>query len=354
MKIRILLCLLALSLLLSGCMPSFLEQPEEPTPAPIVNPEPEAESQEPEDLPLPAEPQPPEEPEQAEYRDAWTPILYDRKMTARYWFIYDVQGQVFLATSGDPEAAVFPASVTKLFSAYVALQYLSPDEILTAGEELELVPDDASVAGLKIGDSLRVDQLIDGMMLPSGNDATFVIAANIGRRLSADPELDPQTAIDRFVEQMNHHAAMVGLTDTHFVSSDGWHNDDHYTSMEDLVKIGMLAWTEPVIAQSAATTSREIPMDEERTLSWNNSNILLNPNWDLYCPYAVGLKTGFTTPAGNCLLSAFQVGDRKILIGVFGCPVSYDRYAESLLLFTQAFDMIIPEPVPEEPTEPVE
>ena len=340
-------------------MPSFLERPENTRPVQIVDPEPEdnsgsPESQEPEDLPPVAEPHPPEEPVKAEYRDVWTPILSGRTMTASHWFIYDVQGQVFLATSGDPEAAVFPASVTKLFSAYVALQYLYPDEILTAGEELELVPEDASIAGIQIGDSLRVDQLIDGMMLPSGNDATFVIATNIGRRLSGDPEMEAEAAIARFVEQMNHHAAMVGLTDTHFVSSDGWHNDDHYTSMEDLVKIGMLAWTEPVIAQSAATASREIPMDEERTLSWNNSNILLNPNWDLYCPYAVGLKTGFTTPAGNCLLSAFQVGDRKILIGVFGCPNSYDRYAESLLLFTQAFDLVIPELPPEEPTEPTE
>ena len=364
MKFCIFPLLMILCLLLSGCVPSLQEAPEQSLSGQVIAPE---DNSLPPEEPLTQEEDPetgsseeadpettetPEEPITVEYRDAWTEILYGRVLTARNWFVYDVQAQEFLTISGDPEAPVFPASVTKLFSAYVALQYLSPDQVITAGEELDLVPDDASVAGLQIGDKLRVDQLIDGMMLPSGNDATFVLATHIGRLLTGDPELSPEDAIARFVEQMNYHAAMVGLTDTRFVSSDGWHNDDHYTSMEDLVKIGMLAWTEPVIAQSASTVSNRIPMDEERTLSWDNSNILLNPNWDVYCPYAVGLKTGFTTPAGNCLLSAFQVGQRKLLIGVFGCPGSYDRYAESLLLFTQAFDLTIPEPVPEETTEP--
>ena len=359
MKFRIFSLLLALLLALSGCAPSFAPPAEDtgaalaPPPAqapaePEATPEPESEPE-----PLP-EPEPEPEPVQPEYRDSWTAVLTGRTITARNWFVYDVQAQEFLSISGDKEASVFPASVTKLFSAYVALQYLHPEQVLTAGEELNLVPVDASVAELKIGDSLRVDQLIDGMMLPSGNDATFVIATAVGRLLTGDPDLTPQAAIDRFVEQMNYHAAMVGLTDTHFVSSDGWHNDGHYTSMDDLVKIGMLAWSDPVISKSATVVHSEIPMDEERALSWTNSNILLNPNWDVYCPYAVGLKTGFTTPAGNCLLSAFQVGDRKILIGVFGCPVSYDRYAETLLLFTQTFGLTVPEPIPEESTEPTE
>jgi len=246
---------------------------------------------------------------------------------------------------------VFPASVTKLFAAYVALQYLHPEDILTAGSELELIPEDASVAGLQEGDQLRVRQLIDAMMLPSGNDATFVVATAIGRILAEDPDLEPEAAISRFVEQMNMHAALVGMTDTRFVTPDGWHDEAHFTSMEDLVKIGMLAWMHPVISQSAATTvSESLSMDEERTLQWYNTNLLLHPSQDLYCPYAVGLKTGFTTPAGQCLLSAFEAEGRKILIGVFGCPDSFDRYAETLLLFTQAFDMQIPA-LPAEPTE---
>lgn len=307
----------------------------------------------PEDFPeytLPA-PEATQPPEQAEYEYRWTPILAGRKMTAGSWFIYDCQAKAFLTTSGDPEAPVFPASVTKLFAAYVALQYLRPEDTLTAGSELELIPDDASVAGLKEGDRLHVGQLIDAMMLPSGNDATFVIATNLGRLLAKDPDLEPEAAIARFVEQMNYHAALVGMTDTRFVTPDGWHDEAHYTSMEDLVKIGMLAWLHPVISQSAATAASEpLSMDEERTLQWYNSNLLLHESQDLYCPYAVGLKTGFTTPAGHCLLSAFEAEGRQILIGVFGCPNSFDRYAETLLLFTQAFDMQIPE-LPAEPTE---
>lgn len=369
MKKRLLLLILALLLLLSGCGPGSLDAPEstgpvlvpdvpvQPDPQPeAADPEPPEEPQEP-DVPEPSEaPEPPAEPVKAEYRDSWTPILSGRKLTARHWFIYDCAGKTFLSTSGDPEAAVFPASVTKLFAAYVALHYISPQTVLTAGSELALIPEDASIAGLKEGDSLSVEQLIGGMMLPSGNDATFVLATAVGRILAENPDLAPEDAIDRFVEQMNAHAAIVGLTDTHFVTPDGWHDDSHYTSMDDLVKIGMLAWTQPVIAQSAATAEQSIQMDEERKLQWVNTNLLLDPDSDIYCPYTVGLKTGFTTPAGNCLLSAFQVGQRQILIGVFGCPDSYDRYAESLLLFTQAFDLQIPElpPEPEAESEPTE
>lgn len=355
MKIRILTICLALSILLSGCVPGVSEEPDNTRPILTPEPQPEDPTEESQEIPEPSQDtQPPSEPVQAEYRDSWTPILSGRKLTARHWFIYDCQGKVFLTTSGDPEEPVFPASVTKLFAAYVALYYILPETVLTAGSELELIPEDASVAGLKEGDSLRVDQLIGGMLLPSGNDATFVVATAVGRILADNPYLEPESAIARFVEQMNHHAALVGLTDSHFVTPDGWHDDAHYTSMEDLVKIGMLAWTHPVIAQSAAVVEQAIPMDEERSLEWFNTNILLNPNYDLYCPYAVGLKTGFTTPAGNCLLSAFQVGDRQILIGVFGCPDPYDRYAESLLLFTQAFDLQIPELPPEPETQPTE
>lgn len=359
---RIVLPILALLLLLSGCASAPSQQaqapqlPENPELLTVDTPEPADSSASPQ---LPENPeqqaQSPtetESPVQAEYRDSWTAVLSGRKLTARSWFIYDCAGKVFLSTSGDPEEAVFPASVTKLFAAYVALHYIAPDAVLTAGSELALVPIDASIACLKEGDSLTAEQLIGGMMLPSGNDATFVLATAVGRILAEDPALAPEDAIARFVEQMNYHAALVGLTDTHFVTPDGWHNDDHYTSMEDLVKIGMLAWTNPVIAQSATTAEQTIPMDEERSLEWVNTNLLLDPDADVYCPYAVGLKTGFTTPAGNCLLSAFQVGNRQILIGVFGCPDSYDRYAESLLLFTQAFDLQIPELPPEtEPTE---
>lgn len=330
MKKALILWLLIFSFVLSGCAPAFLSA--------------SANSVEPE--PTEAEVVP-------EFRDSWTKLLSGKTMTASHYFVYDCNTREYLILSGDQEEPVFPASVTKLFSAYVALRYILPDEKLTAGSELALVPEDASIAGLQEGDTLTVAQLVEGMMLPSGNDATFVLATAVGRILTGDPELDPQAAMDRFVEEMNIQAAILGLSDTHFVTPDGWHNDNHYTSMDDLVKIGMLSWNHPVIAQYVTVSQESIPMDEERSLDWDNTNLLLYPELDYYCPYAVGLKTGFTTPAGNCVLSAFRVGNRELLIGVFGCPNQNDRFTETLLLFTEVFDLEIPELPPEtEPTEP--
>ena len=143
------------------------------------------------------------------------------------------------------------------------------------------------------------------------------------------------------------------MTGTNFVNPDGIHDSNHYTTFADLAILGKLSMENETIMEHAITPNKLVQLHGE-TIEWKNTNALVNPATPYYCPYAVGLKTGFTTPAGNCLLPAFQVGERKILIGVFGCPVSYDRYAESLLLFTQAFDLIIPEPAPEETTVPVE
>ena len=73
---------------------------------------------------------------------------------------------------------------------------------------------------------------------------------------------------------------------------------------------------------------------EER--KWENTNALINPESEFYCPYAVGLKTGQTPRAGSCLLSAFQYQGRTLVIGVFGCPKIEDRFIDTLALFNHA------------------
>ena len=107
----------------------------------------------------------------------------------------------------------------------------------------------------------------------------------------------------------------------------------------------------PIISKYAGSAKETVEVGDERSLTWKNTNSLLNPDSKYYCSYATGLKTGYTSAAGNCLLSAFQVGEQDLLIGVFGCPESNTRFADTLLLFTQAFDLEIPEP---EPTEDYE
>ena len=267
----------------------------------------------------------------------WMTLPDDRQLTAQQYFVYDCQAQRFVTIAGEQTEKIYPASVTKLFTAYVAMQYLQAGEVLTAGSELELVAYGSSVAELEQGDRLTVAQLVEAMLLPSGNDAAYVLAAAAGRRISGAYSQDAASAVSAFVERMNEQAQRVGMTGTHFANPDGIHSDDHYTTYADLAVLGTLALKNPYITRYAATASQTLTLGTDRTVTWKNTNALIDPASPYYCPLATGLKTGQTPYAGSCLLSAFQTEDRTLLIGVFGCPEEEDRFADTLQLFNQNF-----------------
>jgi D-alanyl-D-alanine carboxypeptidase (penicillin-binding protein 5/6) len=233
--------------------------------------------------------------------------------------------------SGDAGERVYPASITKLFTAYVAGQYLAADKTVEAGDALDLVGWGSSVAELQKGDKITVEKLIAAMMLPSGNDAANVLAAEAGRALADDPEI---AGVQEFVAEMNRQAQILGMDDTHFANPDGLHQDDHYSTLGDLAVLGTLALEDPVLMQYAGTAHETVQM-ESGAKQWKNTNALIDPESTYYCPYAIGLKTGQTPSAGSCLLSAFQYEERTLVIGVFGCPEEDDRFPDTLQLFNE-------------------
>lgn len=325
--------LLALALCLSllcGCIPAETPQVKatEPATEPIQ--------------PVIVEPQPSE----AEIL-AWTELTEGLTISARTYFVYDTKTSSFLASSAPAETKVFPASVTKLMTALVALEYLQPTEYVTAGREMEKISWDSSVAGIKKGDTLTVSQLIEGMMLPSGNDAAYVIAAAAGRKILKQDGADAFTAVDAFIARMNGKAQELGLYDSHFVNPDGMHSDNHYLSIRDLAKLGQLATENATIAKYTGLAVGNNPKydekntDENAPRQWMNTNALLHPESVYYCSYAIGLKTGSTNAAGKCLLSAFLLEGKTYIVGVFGCPEDTMRFTDTLMLF---LDYIVNEP----------
>lgn len=310
---------------------------------PVETPEPAMEAT------APPETEPPETqpPVVVELEESWAEVLAGHTLTATDYFVYDLDREVFLSSSDNiTDKTLYPASITKLWSAYVALQYIDPEETVTVGSELTMIDPASSVAGLQEGDTMTARELVAAMLLPSGNDATYVLATAVGRILMHNPDMRADWAVERFVYQMNALAKNQGMRDSSFVTPDGIHDENHYISPEDMITIGRLALADPILSQYAASHSETVAVSQERSLTWKNTNILLNEESDYYCSYATGLKTGYTTPAGNCLLSSFQVGHQELLIGVFGCPGSLDRFADTLLLFTQVYDLEIPEPEP--------
>lgn len=264
----------------------------------------------------------------------WNTYPEDRKLLAQQYFVYDTGLNRFLVTSGQENERVELASITKLFTAYVALQYLEPDQRIKVDDVLELVPAGSSVANLQQGDVLTVERLVEAMLLPSGNDAAYVLACAAGRAIRNKPDMWGSYAVAAFVSEMNTQAKAIGMTGTHFVNPDGIHSDNHYSTFADLVIMGKLAMANETVMKYAATPKDRIYLHGV-FLDWKNTNILINPESDYYCPYAVGLKTGQTPYAGACLLSAFRIHGRELIIGVFGCPKERDRFDDTLHLFNQ-------------------
>ena len=255
-------------------------------------------------------------------------------LTAGKAFIYDCQTESYLYCKGEPTDRVYIASITKLFSIYVASQYLDPAQEVTVGSgHLSRIHTNSSVAGLRIGEIVTVDQLYGGMLMPSGNDASYVLATAAGRACAEDPSLSVGTAIGVFVEEMNRQVQELGLVGTHFVNPDGYHNTNHYSCFDDLVVIAKLSMNNDIVMAYANTSTAIISPVVGRTKEWENTNPLINPSSEFYCPYATGLKTGYTITAGNCLLSTFDIEGKQYIIGVFGCPAYNSRFSDTLYLF---------------------
>lgn len=264
----------------------------------------------------------------------------DFSLLCRNYFIYQCGSDNLAAISGETDAQMYPASITKLFTAHVALQYLSPEMELTAGDELDLVLYGSSVANIGVGNVLTVAQLVEGMLLPSGNDAAYVLAAAAARIESGNHNMTGKNAVTYFVDMMNREAKDLGMTGTHFTNPDGYHNDNHYTTPADMITMAKLALENDLILACAAVCKDEVTFVSGQTTVWENTNLLMNPESEFYCPEAVGLKTGKTNRTGYCLLSAFQMEREYVIIGVFGCDEINGRFVDTLKLYEAMKDAV--------------
>ena len=257
-------------------------------------------------------------------------------LQSRDAFVYDCRTGQFLYSSGNLHEKLYPASITKLFSAYVALLYLKPTEIVTVGNILDTLPSDSSTALLNPNDKLSVADLILGMLLPSGGDAARVLAVAAGKAYIGTTDQTEYYYYDIFVKEMNRQAKLLGMNDSHFKNPDGYHDPDHYMSMADAARLGELCLSSSRIMQSVQTqVYTAVVHNTARPIQWVNTNKLLFKERypEFYHAQAVGMKTGFTSAAGNCLLSAFQVEDGYLIIGAFGSETRDGRFNDTLKLF---------------------
>ena len=307
---KIIAILLVLAALLSGCSQ---EAPVETTTEPTV------------------------ETTEPKQEITWMTLPADRTIAAAQYFVYSCETRQFLTIAEQPTTKIYPASVTKLFTAYIALQYLDAGDTITAGDVLNKVVAGSSVAEIKKGDALTVEQLVAGMLLPSGNDAAYILAAAAGKAMFGEKadETTIDQAVTRFVKEMNDQAKLLGMNGTNFANPDGIHSDDHYTTYGDLAIMGTLALEDPIIMKYAATSSMDVAL-ASGSVNWHNTNAIIDPSSQYYASACIGLKTGQTPMAGSCLLSAFEFNDHTYIVGVFGCKEVDDRFPDTLQLINAA------------------
>lgn len=190
---------------------------------------------------------------------------------------------------------LYPASLTKVMTALVALKYGSLDQILTATDAVNITESGAQLCGLKSGDSMTLDQALHILLMYSANDAANLIAENIGG------------SVEQFITMMNEEARALGATNSNFVNAHGLSDENHYTTAYDLYLIFNSAIQNESFREIINMTSYQTTYydkdGQEKNLDFQNTNLYLRG--DFQAPgniTVIGGKTGTTNAAGHCLI----------------------------------------------------
>ncbi len=205
---------------------------------------------------------------------------------------------------------MYPASTTKILTAYIALKYGNLDDVLTVSSDaVNTLMSGSSICGLRPGDQLTLDQALYGLMLCSGNDAANVIAEYISG------------STEKFAELMNQEAQALGATQSHFVNPHGLPDENHYTTAYDLYLIFNAAVKDDrfvnYISTKKYTTSYTDASGAEVDQVWVNTNGYLKGTYDMpENMNVIGGKTGTTDAAGSCLVLYSESQDKKPYISI--------------------------------------
>jgi len=236
----------------------------------------------------------------------------------------------------------FPASITKVMTGLLTVEAVDRGE-LSMGASVTLddslytgIGADGSTQGLVAGEVLTVKDLLCCALIPSANEACNALAVAV----AGD--------IPTFVERMNTRAQELGMDNTHFVNTHGYHDENHYTTARDIVKMCQEAMKHPDFREVVSSKTYSIPatnLHAARDLF--DTNALLSAyrsgRNDLLYSYAIGIKTGSTPEAGYCLASAAEKEDRTMIAVILGgqnIPASPDQnyFAESKRLLEHGFN----------------
>ena len=230
------------------------------------------------------------------------------------------------------EKSIYPASTLKMLTALTVLDIAQPDEMVQVGMEIYIPPLDASRAGLEYGMTLSVQELLEGLLLPSGADAAYALGVYCGRKIMGNDQMDILDAVKAFVAAMNQKAADIGATRTTAVNVVGLDDKKQQTTAEDILTIAKVFLENPVLAEICSLPTAKITSENGKTISLKNTNKMLLAGSGYYNEDVAGVKTGTTSKAGNCLVSIFTIEDERYLCIVMNSSY-YGKFTDTQKLY---------------------
>lgn len=229
---------------------------------------------------------------------------------------------------------MYPASTTKVLTAILTLENCDLDEMATVSHNAVFsLPAGYVTANLQEGEKISINDLMYALMLKSANDAAIVLAEHIAG------------SVDNFSVMMNDKAKEIGCKNTHFVNPNGMHNENHYSTAYDLYLMASYGMKNETFRKYVSTTSYTLPSTNKYPSADRiclTTNELLRSKSRYYNKNAIGIKTGTTTQAKNCLISGTRKNNVELISVILHAGTNSEglseRYVETNSLFEYGFE----------------
>ncbi len=240
------------------------------------------------------------------------------RINAKAWMLLDHHSGTVLAEH-NADMRIEPASLTKLMTAYVVFYEIDRGGI-SLDDEVRISEKAWRMGGsrmfVEVNTRVRVEELLKGLIIQSGNDATVALAEHVASNEAA------------FVELMNQHARRLGMLSTHFNNSTGWPDKQHYTTVRDLAKLSRAMINDfpdhYAMYKTKEYTYNNIRQYNRNRLLWQDERV-------------DGLKTGHTEAAGYCLIASAKQDSMRLISIVTGTRRDKARIAASRKLLNYGF-----------------
>jgi len=223
----------------------------------------------------------------------------------------------------NPSEQCYPASVTKIMTLVLILEAVEHGTV-SLDDTVTVSRDAASMGGSQVylyeGETRTVEEMIIAIAVGSGNDAAYAMAEYIGG------------GYDNFISMMNARAAELGMTKTHFVNPHGLHDENHYTTAEDLGRLALHALQVPHFLEYTSIYEYEFRPEPNLLTLWSTNRLL---KW---YEGADGMKTGYTEQAGRNLVATAERNGMRLVSVVLGCTERQGHFQESMDLLNYGFN----------------